>query len=415
MSASTDGPTAPVPPPQDRQFEGRVAVVTGGTQGLGEATARLMAARGLAGAVLVGRDRTRGRTVAEALSRSGCRAEFVAVDLAEADAPARIMAAADAAFGRVDTLVNAAALTVRGSVWDADPDLWTTMLAVNTRAPALLITEAARLMVRNGTPGTVVSIGSVAAHGGQDFLYPYSASKLALQAITRNAAFSLMRHRIRVNLLQPGWMNTPGEHEIQQRFHGADPDGGWLAEASARQPFGRLLDPDEVARAICFLASDESGMMTGATIDVDQTITGAGDAPDAHPGPGVGRAGPRRHRHMTATTTTDLGTELTDIGIGLLGAGRIGSMHARLIQHRVVGARLTGVFDVTADAAELVVPGGGRPGVRLGRGPAGRRRRRGGGHRHQHRHPRRPHHRRRRGRQGHLLREAHRPRAGPGG
>lgn len=273
---------APTPPPQDRQLDGLVAVVTGATQGLGAATAAMLAARGASGVVITGRHADRGAAVVESLAEAGhnTKAEFVAGDLADPETPARIMAAADAAFGRVDVLVNAAALTVRGSVWDSDAELWDAMLAVNTRAPALLITEAAKLMRRGGHGGSIINIGSVAAYGGQDFLYPYAASKVALQAITRNAAFSLMRHRIRVNLVQPGWMNTEGEHDIQKRFHDADDD--WLATASATQPFGRLIDPDEVARTICFLASAESGMMTGSVIDFDQSVLGAGDA--AKPG-----------------------------------------------------------------------------------------------------------------------------------
>ena len=265
---------------QPQQFTGRVAVITGASQGLGAAIAHLMAARGVAGLLLVGRNTDRGQAVAEALP---CPARFVSVDLAADDAATTVMSAADETYGRVDTLVNAAALTVRGSVWDTDAELWSNMLNVNTRAPALLITEAAKIMVREKIEGTMVSVGSVAASGGQDFLYPYSASKIALQAITRNAAFSLMRHRIRVNLVQPGWMKTEGEDVIQRRFHGAD--DGWLAEAEAAQPFGRLIDPAELARTICFLASDESGMMTGTTMDYDQSILGAGDVskPDLQP------------------------------------------------------------------------------------------------------------------------------------
>lgn len=255
-------------------FSGKVAVITGATQGLGEATARAMAVQGAEGIVIVGRDPERGRAVTVSLP---CAAVFVAADLADADAPARIMAQADAAFGRVDVLVNAAALTVRGSVWDTDAALWDAMFAVNTRAPGLLISEAARLMARDGIAGSIVTVGSVAAHGGQDFLYPYATSKGALQALTRNAAHTLMRRRIRVNLVQPGWMATPGEDEIQRRFHGAE--DGWLKEAAAGLPFGRLIDPAELARTICFLACEASGLMTGAIIDFDQSVTGAGDAP----------------------------------------------------------------------------------------------------------------------------------------
>ncbi|MGH1491502.1 MAG: SDR family oxidoreductase [Acidimicrobiales bacterium] len=256
------------------QFQDKIGVVVGATQGLGAATARLLDERGISGLVLVGRDAERGNAVAESLS---CQTKFLSADLAEPDVAAQIIATADRTFGRVDHLINCAALTVRGSVWDSTAEMWDDMLKVNTVAPALLITEAAKLMKRDGIEGTIVNIGSVASYGGQDFLYPYSASKAALQAITRNASYSLMRHRIRVNLLQPGWMKTEGEDAIQRRFHGAE--DGWLESAEAEQPFGRLIDPNEVARTICFLSSEESGMMTGAVIDFDQTVQGAGDAP----------------------------------------------------------------------------------------------------------------------------------------
>lgn len=267
-------------------FADKVAIVTGGSQGLGAATARLMDQRGVAGLVLVGRDNERGQAVVDSLA---CPALFLSVDIGDADAADNIVAAADAEYGRVDCVVNAAASTWRGSVWDTDAAMWDEMLAVNTRAPAMMITAAAKVMKRGGHGGSIVNIGSVVAHGGPDFLYPYAASKAALQAITRNAAYALMRHRIRVNLLQPGWMDTEGEDVTQRKFHGAQDD--WREQAAPNLAFGRLIDPNELARSICHLASDESGMMTGATIDFDQTVVGAGDAPRPNLAPAWGEEG----------------------------------------------------------------------------------------------------------------------------
>jgi NAD(P)-dependent dehydrogenase (short-subunit alcohol dehydrogenase family) len=99
--------------------------------------------------------------------------------------------------------------------------------------------------------------------------------------MTRNLAFQLMRHRIRVNLVKPGWMDTPAEDVIQRQYEGAD--DGWLDRAEAKMPFGRLIKPEEIARTIVHLATDESGMMTGACIDWGQAVLGAGDSvvPDA--------------------------------------------------------------------------------------------------------------------------------------
>jgi NAD(P)-dependent dehydrogenase (short-subunit alcohol dehydrogenase family) len=107
-------------------------------------------------------------------------------------------------------------------------------------------------------------------------LTAYCASKGALATLTRNTAFSLLRNRIRVNGLNIGWMASEGEDRIQREFHHAEAD--WLAQAAAKQPFGRLVDPKEVARAVAFLCSDESGLMTGSVIEYDQSIWGAYDA-----------------------------------------------------------------------------------------------------------------------------------------
>jgi len=121
----------------------------------------------------------------------------------------------------------------------------------------------------------------MSSHGGQPFVTAYSASKGALATLTKNVAFSLMPDRIRVNGLNIGWMDTPGEHAVMMRHHTSDPK--WLGEAEKKQPFGRLLKPDEVARGIAFLASDESGLMTGSIVDFDQQVLGAADSAP-HPG-----------------------------------------------------------------------------------------------------------------------------------
>jgi NAD(P)-dependent dehydrogenase (short-subunit alcohol dehydrogenase family) len=259
------------------RLDGQVIVVTGGTQGLGEATVRLAAARGAAGVAVVGRDEGRGQTVVAALCDAGTDAMFVAIDLGDPAAGERVLNAVDARFGVVHGLVNAAAETDRASVWDTSSELFDRLMAVNVRAPLMLLQSAARIMKREGVAGSIVNIGSVSGYGGNVFLLPYAISKGALHAFTRNSAYALMRDRIRVNLLNLGWMDTPAEDGIQRRYHGAGDD--WLARAEAAQPLGRLIKPDEVARTICFLLSSESGLMTGASIDFDQSVQGGGDVP----------------------------------------------------------------------------------------------------------------------------------------
>jgi NAD(P)-dependent dehydrogenase (short-subunit alcohol dehydrogenase family) len=238
-------------------MDGKIAVVTGGTQGLGETTARLFAERGAAGLVICGRNIERGEAVAADISARGCKTIFVKTDLGDLD-QCRTVIAAD-----------------RGTILDTSPELFDTMFAVNVRAPFFLIQDAAKIMIREAIKGTIVNIISMSGYGGQSFITAYCASKGALQTLTRNAGYSLMRNQIRVNGLNIGWMDTPGEHSIQTRYHGGDED--WLAKAEAGEPFGRLLKPAEVARTIAFLASDESGMMTGSLVDMDQTVLGCSD------------------------------------------------------------------------------------------------------------------------------------------
>ena len=259
---------------------GKVAIVTGGTQGLGERIAREFAAHGLSGLVITGRNAERGARVAADLSAKGCRTIFVKADLASVEETAAVVPAADAAFRRVDILVNAAGDTDRGTLLDTSPDLYDRIMAVNCRAPFFLIQAAAKVMIREAIEGSIVNIQSMSAHGGQPFISAYCVSKGALATLTKNAAFSLMPHRIRVNGLNIGWMSTPGEDAVMRRHHGAQ--DGWLDKAAAEQPFGRLLDPAEVARTVAFLASADSGLMTGSNIDFDQQVLGAyQDAP--HP------------------------------------------------------------------------------------------------------------------------------------
>jgi NAD(P)-dependent dehydrogenase (short-subunit alcohol dehydrogenase family) len=262
------------------QLQGKIAVVTGGTQGLGETIARHFAAEGAAGIVICGRNAKLGDAVAADLTGKGTPTRYVRADLNSVEDCRGVIAEADRAFGTLHVLVNAGAITDRGTILDTSPELFDRMFNVNVRAPFFLMQDAARLMRREKVAGSIINIQSMSAHGGQSFLTAYSASKGALSILTKNVAFSLMPDHIRVNGLNIGWMDSPGEAKIQKEFHDAPAD--WLATAEAKQPFGRLIKPAEVARAVAYLASDESGLMTGSVIDFDQQVRGAGDAP-SHP------------------------------------------------------------------------------------------------------------------------------------
>jgi len=251
----------------------QVAIVTGSTQGLGEAIARRLVDNGLIGGlVLCGRSAERGQRLARDLSLPGCRTWFVQADLAYVEACREVVDVARRAFGRVDMLVNSAATSERGTILDSTPELFDRIMALNVRAPFFLMQGAIQLMIERGIRGSILNIISMSSYGGQPFLCPYSTSKGALVTLTKNVAQSVLKHRIRINGLNLGWMDTPGEDAIQKRFHGAADD--WLAKAEKEQPFGRLVKPAEVAAMAAFLLSERSGLMTGSVIDFDQNVMG---------------------------------------------------------------------------------------------------------------------------------------------
>lgn len=257
--------------PATRHRETR-AIVTGGTQGLGLAIARRLVAEGCTRLVLAGRDAGKGEAVAAGLAAEGVDARFVRTDLAEV---ADCLALVDAAgpMGGANALVNAAAACDRGSLLDTTPAIWAKLMDTNARGPFFTMQRFAQAAVGRGEPGSVVNILSMVIHCGQSYLSPYTASKAALAALTRNAAQAHRRDRIRFNGIACGWMDTEGEDATQRRWHGAGDD--WLARAEAAQPFGQLVKPQQVAGLASYLLAPDSGVMTGAIIDFDQNVAGA--------------------------------------------------------------------------------------------------------------------------------------------
>ena len=258
-----------------QQFAGKVAAITGGTQGVGEAVARLLAARGAAGIAICGRNTRRGEEVAREISGSGCPTEYVHADLGRIADGRNFIDSAEASFGRLDVLVNCAAATDRGTLESTTEEIWDRLFTLNVKSQFFLIQRAVEVMRRHRIAGAIANVGTMVAYGGPPFLVAYSASKGALMTMTRALANSLKHERIRINTLNIGWTNTPREHLVQTEVH--DRPENWLEVVSKAQPFGRLIEPDEVARAIAFLTSAELGLMTGAIIDFDQTVIGTMD------------------------------------------------------------------------------------------------------------------------------------------
>lgn len=244
------------------------ALVIGGTQGLGEAIAAQLIAEGCTRLMIAGRDADKGQATADRLG-----AGYLPVDLSDTGATVALIEAAAAALGRIDALAIAGASTDRGSILDTTPELWDRMQTINLRSPFFALQRFAQLAVAAGRPASAVNILSMVVHCGQSFLAPYSASKAGLANVTKNAAQALRRHRIRVNAINCGWMDTPGEDAVQRRYHGAGDD--WLEKAEAAQPMGTLVKPADVARLAALMLGPGSGVMTGALVDFDQNVAGA--------------------------------------------------------------------------------------------------------------------------------------------
>jgi NAD(P)-dependent dehydrogenase (short-subunit alcohol dehydrogenase family) len=170
------------------QLAGKVAAITGGTQGLGEAIARLFAARGAAGLALCGRNVERGERIASELSGAGCPTEFVHADLERMEDARNFIDSAEASFGRLDILVNCAAATDRGTIETTTEEIWDRLFTLNVKSQFFLIQRAVEVMRRHEIAGTIANIGTMVAYGGPPYLLAYSASKGALMTMTRGVA-----------------------------------------------------------------------------------------------------------------------------------------------------------------------------------------------------------------------------------
>jgi NAD(P)-dependent dehydrogenase (short-subunit alcohol dehydrogenase family) len=248
----------------------KIALITGSTSGIGLGIAEHFAELG-ARVIIHGLEADEARRIAAQLREEGRQAIDIVGDLAEVDACREIVRLTVERFGGIDVLVNNAASTARGYLEDVPVELWDAIMHINLRAPFLLLQESVKSMKARGG-GSIVNIGSVNAYIGEPKLGPYSVSKGGLMTLTRNAAATLSRHRIRVNQINVGWTLTEGERRVKRlEGHGEE----WLEEAVATRPFGRLLSPHDVAIAAAYFASDDSALVTGTVMDMEQFPVGA--------------------------------------------------------------------------------------------------------------------------------------------
>ncbi len=259
-------------PDLSSQFKDKVIIITGSTQGSGAETAKLLAHRGAKGITICGRKEKEGLKVKEEIEKIGSECVFVKADLSKEKDCRNIVNLTDKNFSRVDSLINVAGFTERGTILSTTMENYDMCFNVNTKAPFILMQDSIKIMIRENIKGTIVNILSMAMHSGHPFLAAYSASKAALANMTKNTGNALAGHNIRINSLNIGWTDTPGEDVIQKKFHKGGND--WLEKAESKVPFKRLTKPIDVARAAAYFCSEESGLTTGSVIDYDQTVLG---------------------------------------------------------------------------------------------------------------------------------------------
>lgn len=243
----------------DHRFAGRTAIVTGSTSGIGEAIARVLAASG-ATVVVSGRDQARAQRVVDTITAAGGMAHVVTVDLGGSYDDLRGFAAkaTEALGGRVDILVNNAGLypvTATEGLADADLDA---MLAVNVRAPHVLVGVVAPAMVERGS-GVIVNVGSWMARVGSPYGAMYTATKAALEQLTRAWAAEYGPRGVRVNTVAPGATLTPGNANSE----------AILDQMTASTVAGRPVRPVDIAMGVRYLASEDAAFVYGTTLDVD--------------------------------------------------------------------------------------------------------------------------------------------------
>jgi len=255
-----------------KQFEGKVIIITGSTQGSGAETAKLFAARGAKAITICGRQENKGLQIKKEIEELGAKCLYVKADLSKVEDCKKIVALTDKEFGTVHSLVNVAGYTERGTILSATLENYENNFNINARAPFILIQEVVKIMIRDKNNGTIANVLSMAMYSGMPFIVAYSGSKAALAIMTKNIANSLAGHQIRVNALNIGWTDTPAEHDIQKRVHKKGED--WLSKEENKVPYKRLTKPLDVAKGLAFMCSNESGLMTGSVIDFDQTVNG---------------------------------------------------------------------------------------------------------------------------------------------
>lgn len=247
---------------------GQVALVTGASRGIGRAIAETFAMAGADVAINFRSHAEEAEAVADAVRRQGRRALLCQADVAEESAIEKMIARVVQEFGKLDIAVANAAFSRREPFHKADLKVFRRTVDVTMWSAFYVFRLAARQMIAQGRGGSLIGISSPHALIPVPNSMAYNMSKAALDHMARTAAVELLEHRIRVNLVHPGWIDTPGERALASEQE--------IAAAAAKLPWGRQGRPEEVARAVLFLCDPASDYITGSSLLVDGGFTVAG-------------------------------------------------------------------------------------------------------------------------------------------
>lgn len=250
------------------RLDKKIAVVTGGGSGIGEQIARLFAQQG-AHVILADIRLDAAEQVTGEIRASGGSVRAQQLDVAEESQVRAAIERVAAAEGRLDILVNNAGISHVGSILETSLEDWERVMSVNARGVFLCTREAVRQMLaQSPAGGVIINMSSVAATIGVDRRLPYSASKGAVLALTRSVAIDFVTRGIRCNAICPGTVQTPFvEGYLARHFAGHEEEA--RRQLHARQPIGRMGQPDEIAHAALYLASDEASFVTGSALVID--------------------------------------------------------------------------------------------------------------------------------------------------
>ncbi len=249
----------------EADFKGRAALVTGASLGIGRATAIALARAGADVAVNYRSSDEQASEVVQAIHDSGSRATKLQGDVANYEAVEEMVADTVAEFGKLDVAVSNAAYSDRDPFFEADMDGFRRTVDVTMWGAFHLLRAATRQMIKQGDGGTIVIVSSPHAFIPAPRAMAYNMSKAAIEHMARTAAIEVAEYRIRINMIQPGWIDTPGERKFASEET--------LQRAGAKIPFGRLGTPEEIAEAILVLCDPRHEYMTGATLLVDGGIS----------------------------------------------------------------------------------------------------------------------------------------------